>query len=27
VRQTPERAYDEDFFESFVKEAGWRVGR
>jgi NAD(P)-dependent dehydrogenase (short-subunit alcohol dehydrogenase family) len=27
VRQTPERAYDEDFFESFAKEAGWRVGR
>jgi NAD(P)-dependent dehydrogenase (short-subunit alcohol dehydrogenase family) len=27
VRQSPERAYDEDFFESFAKEAGWRVGR
>ncbi len=27
VRQSPERAYDDDFFESFAKEAGWRVGR
>jgi len=27
VRQTPERAYDVDFFEAFAAEAGWRVGR
>ena len=27
VRQTPERAYETDFFESFAKEVGWRVGR
>jgi len=27
VRQSPERAYDDDFFESFAKQAGWRVGR
>src|ERR1044071_2890529 len=26
VRQSPERAYDTDFFEEFAKEAGWRVG-
>jgi NAD(P)-dependent dehydrogenase (short-subunit alcohol dehydrogenase family) len=26
VRQSPERAYDPDFFESFAKEAGWRIG-
>jgi NAD(P)-dependent dehydrogenase (short-subunit alcohol dehydrogenase family) len=26
VRQAPERAYDADFFESFAKEVGWRVG-
>ena len=26
VRQSPERAYDLDFFESFAKEAGWRIG-
>jgi NAD(P)-dependent dehydrogenase (short-subunit alcohol dehydrogenase family) len=26
VRQTPERAYDADFFESFAKEVGWRLG-
>jgi hypothetical protein len=25
VRQSPERAYDEDFFESFAREVGWRV--
>ena len=25
VRQSPERAYDVDFFESFATEAGWRV--
>lgn len=27
VRQSPERAYDVDFFESFAAEAGWRLGR
>jgi NAD(P)-dependent dehydrogenase (short-subunit alcohol dehydrogenase family) len=26
VRQTPERAYDVEFYQSFVKEAGWRLG-
>ena len=26
VRQTPERAYDLDFFEAFAAEAGWRLG-
>jgi NAD(P)-dependent dehydrogenase (short-subunit alcohol dehydrogenase family) len=26
VRETPERAYDADFFEGFVKEVGWRLG-
>lgn len=26
VRQTPERAYDAEFYQSFAKEAGWRVG-
>jgi NAD(P)-dependent dehydrogenase (short-subunit alcohol dehydrogenase family) len=26
VRQTPERAYDAEFYQSFVKEAGWRLG-
>jgi len=26
VREAPERAYDRDFFESFAKEVGWRVG-
>jgi hypothetical protein len=26
VRQSPERAYDIDFFESFAREVGWRVG-
>ena len=26
VRQSPERAYDLDFFESFANEAGWRIG-
>ena len=25
VRQSPERAYDLDFFESFAAKAGWRV--
>jgi NAD(P)-dependent dehydrogenase (short-subunit alcohol dehydrogenase family) len=27
VRQSPERAYDIDFFETFAAEAGWRLGR
>ena len=27
VRQTPEKAYDVDFFESFAAEVGWRLGR
>ena len=27
ARQTPERAYDVDFFEEFVDVAGWRLGR
>ena len=27
VRETPERAYDVDFFERFAKEVGWKVGR
>jgi hypothetical protein len=26
VRETPERAYDADFFEGFAKEVGWRLG-
>ena len=26
VRQTPERAYDAEFYESFAKEVGWRLG-
>ena len=26
VRQTPERAYDLEFYQSFAKEAGWRIG-
>lgn len=26
VRQSPERAYDIDFFEEFAREAGWRIG-
>ena len=25
VREDPERAYDAAFFESFAREAGWRV--
>jgi hypothetical protein len=25
VRQSPERAYDIDFFESFATEVGWRI--
>jgi NAD(P)-dependent dehydrogenase (short-subunit alcohol dehydrogenase family) len=27
VRQSPDRAYDVDFFESFANEVGWRLGR
>jgi NAD(P)-dependent dehydrogenase (short-subunit alcohol dehydrogenase family) len=27
VRQSPERAYDLDFFQSMAAEVGWRVGR
>ena len=27
VRQSPERAYDADFFENFATEVGWRLGR
>ncbi|HTB41692.1 MAG TPA: SDR family NAD(P)-dependent oxidoreductase, partial [Reyranella sp.] len=27
VRETPERAYDLDFFDSFAKEVDWKVGR
>ena len=26
VRQTPEEAYTPEFYESFVKEVGWRIG-
>jgi NAD(P)-dependent dehydrogenase (short-subunit alcohol dehydrogenase family) len=26
VRQTPERAYEPEFYQSFAKEAGWRIG-
>jgi NAD(P)-dependent dehydrogenase (short-subunit alcohol dehydrogenase family) len=26
VRQTPERAYDAEFYKSFAEEVGWRVG-
>jgi NAD(P)-dependent dehydrogenase (short-subunit alcohol dehydrogenase family) len=26
VRQTPERAYDADFYQSFATEVGWRLG-
>jgi hypothetical protein len=26
VRQSPEQAYDVDFFERFAREAGWGVG-
>ena len=26
VRQTPERAYEAEFYQSFVKEVGWRIG-
>jgi hypothetical protein len=26
VRQTPELAYTPEFYESFVAEAGWKIG-
>lgn len=26
VRETPERAYETEFFEAFAKETGWVVG-
>jgi NAD(P)-dependent dehydrogenase (short-subunit alcohol dehydrogenase family) len=26
VRQTPERAYDAEFYRSFAEEVGWRIG-
>ena len=26
VRQTPERAYDAEFYQGFVREVGWRIG-
>jgi len=26
VRQTPERAYDTEFYQSFAAEVGWRLG-
>jgi hypothetical protein len=26
VREAPERAYDEDFFETLAAEIGWRLG-
>jgi NAD(P)-dependent dehydrogenase (short-subunit alcohol dehydrogenase family) len=26
VRQTPERAYDQEFYQNFAKEVGWRIG-
>ena len=26
VRETPERAYDPDFFKAFAKESGWKIG-
>jgi NAD(P)-dependent dehydrogenase (short-subunit alcohol dehydrogenase family) len=26
VRRSPDRAYEDDFFESFAAEAGWRLG-
>ena len=25
LRQTPEHAYDSEFYQSFVKEVGWRI--
>jgi hypothetical protein len=26
VRQTPERAYDQEFYQNFAKEVDWRIG-
>ena len=26
VRQTPERAYDADFFQDYAAKVGWRLG-
>jgi hypothetical protein len=26
VRQAPERAYDQDFYDRLVEEIGWRIG-
>ena len=26
VRQTPERAYEAEFYQSFAEEVGWRIG-
>ena len=26
VRQTPERAYEPEFYQSIVQEMGWRLG-
>jgi hypothetical protein len=26
VRQTPERAYEPEFYRSFAEEVGWRIG-
>ena len=26
VRESPERAYDVEFYQSFVEEVGWRLG-
>jgi hypothetical protein len=26
VRETPERAYDQEFYQSFAQEVGWRLG-
>ena len=26
VRQTPERAYEAEFFQSFAAEVGWKLG-
>ena len=26
VRQAPEKAYTAEFYESFVKEVGWKIG-
>jgi hypothetical protein len=26
VRQTPEQAYEPEFYQNFAKEVGWRIG-